>query len=554
MTDPGLALDGDGYFSRGGKRVVPVGVNYWPGSCGVDMWQAWPEDEIRRDLDTVVALGLNCVRFFLRWQDFEPELGNYDERQFARLDALLGWFAQRGLMAQPSLIVGGMSGGHFWPAWKSGRNLFADPTMIARSAALARRAAEVIAPWHAHLAGIDYGNELDGVEAAEPSQIRHWCQAMARAIREVYPRALLVSGVSGGPLGNDCGWRYGDDLGTDFHSFHCYPVPHWSGLRFDGIRDPFAQRLLAHGVSAIRAHGPVMVQEFGTLITGAAAPQAAYLRAALPAAWDAGANGFLWWCLKDIRSRAYNYVRASMEGTLGLVDDDGKLKPGLEPFITFAREVQTAPTPDRRHAVALYWPKHFYSRENPSAVGNDPRSVSNRWLAAFHQFALAGIACGHVVGGAPFPAHVRVIVIAGCHLDADEAVALAAWVESGGRLLWHGPYWNEWGPDQARLIGARPADFRMARSCTVAAFGATWAFQHWHTPEECRLELAPCGAVAIAQDETGFPMLWRQDLGAGRVIMCLASVEEAVLNALMDLPARDRWAGWYVGALALARG
>lgn len=258
------------------------------------------------------------------------------------------------------------------------------------------------------------------------------------------------------------------------NSYHCYPVPHWTGLRFDGITDRYAQALMPHGVSSIRVHGPVMVQEFGTLITGAAAPQDAYLRAVLPAAWKAGANGFLWWCLKDIRSRAFNYVRSSMEGTLGLVDEAGRVKPGLQSFIDFARDVQTMPAPDLRHPVALYWPKHFYSRENPSNVGNDARSVHNRKLSAFHALALRGVDC--------------------CH------------------------------------------------------------FEHWHTPEECRLELAQDGAVPVAVDDTGFPMLWQHDLGAGRVVFCLASVEEAMLNSLMEPAARDRWARWYAGALALLEG
>ena len=551
MMDQGLVLGADGYFVRGGKRVVPVGVNYWPGSCGVDMWQAWPEDEIRRDLDTVKTLGLNCVRFFLRWPEFEPVAGQYEATALARLDRLMGFFRERDLLAQPSLIVGGMSGGRFWPEWKGQRNVFSDPFMIERSAALAGKAASVLAPYHPWMAGIDYGNELDGLEPAEPSQVRHWCQALAHAIRAAYPRALLVAGVSGGPINNDSGWRYSDDLGTDFHSFHCYPVPHWKGVRFDGLRDPFAQRFLPHGVSAIRTHGPVMVQEFGTLITGAPAPQEAYLRAVLPACWEAGANGFLWWCLKDIRSRAWNYVRCGMESTLGLVDEQGCVKPGLQPFIEFARQVQAMPAPERCAPVALYWPKHYYQRENPTGVCNDIRSVHMRHIAAYHALRLGHVACGHVRGGQPFPAHVRTIVMAGCHMDADETAAMADWVEQGGRLLWHAPFWGEWGPDQTRLLGARPADFRVSRKCRVNAFGEDWEFEFWHTPEECRLELNASSAVPEACDETGFPMVWRHDLGRGRVLYGLASVEEAILNKSMDLPARDRWAAWYTGALAL---
>ena len=34
-------------------------------------------------------------------------------------------------------------------------------------------------------------------------------------------------------------------------------------------------------------------------------------------------------------------------------------------------------------------------------------------------------------------------------------------------------------------------------------------------------------------------------------VFCLASVEEAILNALAEPAARDRWAAWYAGAFAL---
>ena len=74
----GLTLNTDGYFSLDGKRFVPVGVNYWPGSCGVEMWRRWPEAEIQHDLEVLRSLGLNSIRFFLRWQDFEPDPGEYE--------------------------------------------------------------------------------------------------------------------------------------------------------------------------------------------------------------------------------------------------------------------------------------------------------------------------------------------------------------------------------------------------------------------------------------------------------------------------------------------
>ena len=80
-----IRLNSDGYFTRNGKHILPVGVNYWPASCGVEMWKVWPEAEIKKDLDLIKGLGLNCIRFFTRWPDFEPTFGTYNPVMFERL-------------------------------------------------------------------------------------------------------------------------------------------------------------------------------------------------------------------------------------------------------------------------------------------------------------------------------------------------------------------------------------------------------------------------------------------------------------------------------------
>lgn len=546
-------LHENGYFVRNGRRIVPVGVNYWPATSGVEMWARWDADEIRHDLDVVAGLGLNAIRFFLRWQDFEPREGQYAESSFHHLEQLMEWIAERGLLAQPTLFVGGMSGGTFWPDWKRERSLFADSEMIERSRAFARKAALRIAPHRQVVAGFDFGNEMEGLpdsKAASLAQLSRWCHAVREGVRAEIPDALFVAGTSNAPLVCETPWRYDNDLGTDFLSVHLYPIPHWQGVRFDGLRDPFAQRFLPFTVHAARTFGPVMVQEFGTLITGAAAPQEAYLRAILPDLWNAGANGFLWWCLRDITARTYNYVRSPMEALLGLVDAHDRVKPGLEPFLEFARWVQQQPDPDLRRETALYWPRHSHQQDNPAHTGNEPRTVNNRLRCAHHALRGAGVDAGIVRGGRPVPGHVRTLVIAGAHLDADETAALADWVEAGGRLIWHGPRWNEWGPDAIRLLGARPADFRLPRSFTVQAFGRSWSFAAHHTPENCRLELAPEGARPLHADTEGFPVVWRHDHGHGTVLFSLPVVEEAILNDLSNPVSRDAWAGWYAGELA----
>ena len=322
-TSAGCQLNAAGYFERAGARVVPVGVNYWPASCGVEMWKRWPERELQHDLDLLVRLGLNSVRCFLFWPDFEPELGRYEPAMFFRLGQYLGWCRQRGLLVQPTLFVGFMSGGQFWPIGKGQRNLFADPGMVESCVQFARKAAQVMASYHDVLLGIDLGNELiciqDSADAG-PQAVEHWCRRVCDAIRSVYPSAMVVSGLDNNQVIADRGWHLGHQPGTDYYSMHGYPVPAWQPVQFDGLTDPLAHGLLPFYVRCARAFGPVLLQEFGTIVTGGPTQQRSYLEGMLERSWQAGANGLLWWCMRDIPARITPYATGCFEGTLGLVD------------------------------------------------------------------------------------------------------------------------------------------------------------------------------------------------------------------------------------------
>ena len=543
----GITLGGDGYFRRGGARFVPVGVNYWPGSCGVEMWRDFPAGEIEHDLDLVARLGLNTVRFFLRWQDFETTPGRYRAAAFARLRRMLQWTSARGLVAQPSVFVGWMSGGVFWPRWVAGRNVFADPEMVRRGAAFARRVAQEAAPFHDHLLGLDLGNELNCLPAsyaAPPAAVIQWCATMCDAVRWVYPRALLVSGCEQGQVISDSGWRFGQQPGTDYLSMHGYPVPPWHSVGFDGMADPFAQSLLPLYVKAARAFAPVLLQEFGTIVTFGRRQQDAYLRGMLPAAWDAGANGFLWWCLRDIAARHHPYQTNGFEGTLGLLDADDRVKPGLEFFLDFARCLPDLPTPTPRpRTIGLYWPREYYPRDNPDGPRNDPRTLGACLTVAHHLLTGLGQRVEVVRGDQPMPGHVSTLVITGARLTIDEAATLRAWVTRGGRLLWHGPDPVNWGPDYIALIGAHPVDYRADRPALVRLARKTWKLPAH--PRGLRVEAEPTTAAVLARDEAGRPAVLRHPLGRGVVTTATPLVEQAVVAVAADPAERQAWSAWY---------
>lgn len=551
-----FALDAQGFFTRSGRRIFPLGVNYWPASCGVEMWRVWPEREIQRDLDLLRQLGFNCVRFFLRWQDFEPEAGRYSALAFRRLGLFLDGCRKRGLIAQPSLIVGWMSGGIFWPEWKRERNLFADPIMRRRAVRFAAKAAAVCARFPETVLAIDQGNEiccLPDCLAAPPAAVASWCEAMSAAIRQGHPTALVISGNEQNQIVADTGWRFGAQPGCDLYSMHAYPNSAWHSLPFDGMTDPLGQSLLPFYVKCARAFGPVMVQEFGTIFTiGRCCDE--YLRAILPACREAGANGFLWWSLRDFDADGHPYNKNAFEGPLGLVGLDDRVKPVLSYFQEFARQwpAELAPVVDQGD-IALYWPRHYYLRDDPLNPGNDPRVVSRRLVIANFTLGQLGHRVGIVRGDRPLDGiSAHTIVIPGVALTASEVSALTVWVKTGGRLVWHGIDVATWGEALSELVGASPADLCAPRAEGVAAFGARWDFHDF--PRHTFLQVRPEQARVVAADKKGHPVVLQHELGRGQVAACLAQPDDA-FAAQSDLrEVRHLWKRWYAGMLELVGG
>jgi hypothetical protein len=329
---------------------------------------------------------------------------------------------------------------------------------------------------------------------------------------------------------------------------HGYPVPAWHCLPFDGMIDPLGQSLLPFCTQVARAFGPVMVQEFGTILTAGQAQQEQYLHAMLPACWQAGGNGFLWWCLRDIKASAHPYLRHGFEEYLGLVDDAGRVKPGLGFFLEFAQEVQTRPAPGNdAEAVGLYFPAHFYTRNDEANPGNDPASLSRRLTVANYALRQLGRETRVVRGDLELPGDLKTLLVPGAIPSGDEAARLLDWVRAGGRLVWHGPVGSSWGHAVAELMGARPADYRAPLSTTAEVFARRWSFRHY--PQNVRLDVQPSTALPLACDNLRLPVIFRNTCGEGAVVCALPSIEDEFVAVCADRNARSIWLDWYAGML-----
>ncbi|MEX1089700.1 MAG: hypothetical protein WEC36_10835 [Phycisphaeraceae bacterium] len=539
-----FTLSPQGYFTQDGQTLLPVGVNYWPASVGVEMWPAFPEEEIQQDLDLVKRLGLDTIRFFLRWQDFEPQAGVYNPKAFADLRRLLTWSQDRHLLLMPTLFVGYMSGGTFWPQFVKGKNLFTDPALLQRATALAAEVAKVLQGFPDIILAVDQGNELDCLPeswAASPAQIAHWSRTIADTVRRHCPGCLVMSGTDHNTVINDCPWQLSGNLGLDLLSMHGYPVPAWHPLAFDGLDDPLCQDLLPQYTRFARTFGPVMLQEFGSILTTGPYAQR-YLETMLEGCFQAGANGFLWWCLHDVRAHVHPYIKNGFEATLGLVHADGTPKSGPDAFLRFARDIAARPRPNlQAPTTAVYIPAHYYRRDNPLNPGNQPNQVGPRAILAAHMLQRAGHDVRMVRGDLPLPDNLRHLLLPGVFLTETETMALTRYVQGGGNLYLHGIPAHSLSPALIRLLGAAPVNYRAPRAVTVQAFGQKFALHAYL--ENTLIEMQPTTGVVLARTETQLPALLENRLGAGRVRTAIGMVEQNLFTH--DVAARDRFLPWY---------
>jgi hypothetical protein len=275
----------------------------------------------------------------------------------------------------------------------------------------------------------------------------------------------------------------------------------------------------------------------------------------LPAAWRAGANSFLWWCMRDIHLTGYPYSKGGKESSLGLFEDDDTVRPTLRYFLDFARQVQDWPdvqSASGANTVGIYWPRHYYPAGDPESPGNRPQMLSRRLTIANYLLRRNGWLTCTVRGDTtlPDPADVPVLWNAGAGMVREEAADLLAWVEAGGVLVLHGLTMMQYGPEIEQLSGAIAADFRGGTTTHVEAFGESWIIAD-SSGSGFRLEVEPQSAEVVAADTDGLPIVLTNTIGRGRVITVLPMVDEAFAAVADDRKARDRGVSWYQGLLAL---
>ncbi|NTU55223.1 MAG: cellulase family glycosylhydrolase, partial [Anaerolineales bacterium] len=100
-----------------------LGVNYWPRRKAMYWWSNFDAGEVREEFNIIREVGINVVRLFLLWDDFQPEPDSVSKDALAHLTTVCDIAAENGLGIDMTFFTGHMSGPNWSPRWLLGGDL-----------------------------------------------------------------------------------------------------------------------------------------------------------------------------------------------------------------------------------------------------------------------------------------------------------------------------------------------------------------------------------------------------------------------------------------------
>ncbi|MBD5655173.1 MAG: hypothetical protein IAI50_08310 [Candidatus Eremiobacteraeota bacterium] len=346
-----------------------LGINYWPRRSAMAMWSRFDLGEIDEDFARIAALGLDVVRFFLLWDDFQPSPERISQQALRQFENVLDRAAAHGVRTMPTLFCGHMSGVNWLPAWTLdpghhserfrtltgtgvsplGIGDFYAGDLLEAQRTFARAVGER-ARDHAALFAWDLGNEFSNLRApAAPAAAAHWSAALTHDLFET-SNVGATAGIHGEDVTLDRRIRPSSIADAwKFATMHGYSV--YSDFARDR-NDPEVVPFLSE-LTAACARKPVLFSEFGN---PTCPPQASgvggfaclsedemslYAHRVLERLQARGALGAFWWCWADYApelAATPPFDAAPHELRFGIVRNDGSEKPVARTLAAFARE------------------------------------------------------------------------------------------------------------------------------------------------------------------------------------------------------------------------
>ena len=397
------------------SQPFTLGVNYWPRRKAMYWWSDFDAGEVREEFSVIKEIGMNVVRLFLLWDDFQPEPNSVAKDKIDNLVKVADIAAENGLGLDITFFTGHMSGPNWSPRWLLGgdlppkahdwirdivsegkktdkgyRNMFHDEMALNATRLLLKTVVTTLkdhpAVWMWNL-----GNEPDLFAWPNSSdEGAAWVKEMVGLIKSIDPKHPVTIGLHGDGLHRDNGLRIDKVYAnTDVAVMHSYPMyTPWARQPLDPDFVPFTCAL-----TAALAGKPVLMEEFGgcTALPGEATYTmkwtetngrereqfmaseedfAEFLRLTIPKLQHSGATGAMLWCYADYIPELWDVPpcqNSQHERFFGLVRPNGSLKPHAKVIQEFAKtNPQVLPIPE--YAKLTVDAEEFYKEPLPHLV------------------------------------------------------------------------------------------------------------------------------------------------------------------------------------------
>lgn len=372
------------------NQPFTLGVNYWPRRKAMYWWQNFDPGEVHEEFALLQELGLQAVRLFLLWDDFQPEPTSIDRQQLQHLEQVCDLAARHQLRLDVTFFTGHMSGPNWAPRWLLGgprppivrqvisqgritrrgyRNPFYDPTALQAELLLLKTVVSALKD-HPAIWLWNLGNEPDLFAFPRSSaEGRLWVRQMTDLIHDLDPVHPVTCGLHSASLFLDNGLRVDQVFAeTDLAVMHAYPM--YTDLAVQPLDPDWVPFTCA--LTAALCGKPVLAEEFGGCTAPPGQPSqtwqwrsygwprrqfmaneeefADFIQQTLENLWSVGATGALIWCFADYSRELWQKPpcrESRHERFFGLVRPDGTLKPHarrLQEFATRRLQVQPAPS------------------------------------------------------------------------------------------------------------------------------------------------------------------------------------------------------------------
>ena len=347
-----------------------LGCNYWASNAGADMWRNFDIDTIEKDLKTHSSHGVEYLRVFPNWRDFQPvmpvfsAMGNLVEyhlendhlptNPYYLNQKVMDEFSQFLTLCEKykiklivGLITGWMSGRLYIPSALYGKNVLTDPLALYFEQLFIKgfvshfKASEAIYAW-------DLGNECNCMGKVTREQAANWTATIYNAIKSADSSRMVVSGMHGLQTEHTKPWNFADHSEfVDMLTTH--PYPYWGdntrideNLAFRTALYPTAQTKFYSDLG----HKPCLAEELGTMGAMLCNDQnsAHFMRLNMFSLWANNTEGVMWWCNSDqTELKNHPYSENMVELELGLTDKTVSPKPVLKEIKNFREFLNSLP-------------------------------------------------------------------------------------------------------------------------------------------------------------------------------------------------------------------